>query len=144
MDQVTVVAADWEKDSDELVKLRTRVFVGEQNVPASLEMDGRDTECAHVKALIDDVIIGTGRLLPDGFIGRMCVLKEYRNRGIGAMMLKNLLQQAVDNGHRKVSLNSQSAVISFYEKFGFIIDSEEFIEAGIPHQRMVLYLNSET
>jgi predicted GNAT family N-acyltransferase len=59
------------------------------------------------------------------------------------MMLKNLLQQAVDNGHRKVSLNSQSAVISFYEKFGFIIDSEEFIEAGIPHQRMILYLNSK-
>jgi len=138
MADLIVQTALWNEDRDELIELRTRIFVEEQKVPASLEMDGRDAESAHVKALIDDVMIGTGRLLPNGFIGRMCVLREYRNRGIGTMILKNLVQQAADRGHQKVSLNSQSKVISFYQKFGFTIDSEEFTEAGILHRRMIL------
>ena len=143
MEDLIVVAAQWTEDSLELSQLRTRVFVDEQKVPPELEIDGLDAECQHVKALIDDVIIGTGRLLPNGSIGRMCVLKEYRNRGIGMMMLKNLVQQAIDNGYQNLSLNSQASAIPFYQKFGFTIDSEEFIEAGIPHRRMVLNLNSK-
>jgi len=117
MDEIIVLAASWNEDRDELIQLRTRVFVEEQNVPSSLEMDGRDAESAHVKALIDDVIIGTGRLLPNGFIGRMCVLREYRNRGIGTMMLKNLVQQAAERGHQNVSLNSQSYVIPLHLRY---------------------------
>lgn len=143
MGELIILTAQWAEDSVGLSQLRNRVFVDEQKVPLSLEIDGLDAECQHVKALIDDVIIGTGRLLPNGSVGRMCVLGEYRNRGIGTMMLKNLVLQAVDSGHQKLSLNSQSDAIPFYQKFGFIIDSEEFIEAGIPHRRMVLNLNSE-
>jgi predicted GNAT family N-acyltransferase len=140
MDRLVVCAARWSEDKDELVRLRTRVFVDEQKVPTSLEMDGLDAECWHVKALIDDVIIGTGRLLPNGYIGRMCVLGAYRNQGIGSMMLKNLVRQAIDNEYQSVLLNSQSYIIPFYEKFGFTTDSEEFIEAGIAHRRMILIL----
>jgi len=143
MHDIIVLTASWDEDQEELIQLRTRVFVEEQKVPASLEMDGRDAESAHVKALIDDAIVGTGRLLPNGFIGRMCVFREHRNRGIGTMMLKNLVQQAVERGHQKVSLNSQSCVIPFYQKFGFATDCEEFIEAGILHRRMILNITSE-
>ncbi len=132
----------WADDSDALIQLRTRVFVEEQNVSAAVEMDGRDADCQHVKAEIDGVIIGTGRLLPNGFIGRMCVLKEYRNRKIGTMMLENLVQQASDSGHHKVLLNAQSYIIPFYQKYGFRIDSDEFIEADIPHRRMILNLKT--
>jgi predicted GNAT family N-acyltransferase len=140
MDDLIVLAANWEQDNDELTRIRTRVFVDEQKVPSELENDDRDSECLHVKAKINGVIIGTGRLLPDGFIGRMCVYGQYRNRGIGTKMLNNLVQQATDSGLKKVSLNSQSSAIPFYRKFGFTIDSEEFIEAGIPHQRMIMML----
>ena len=143
MGELITLKALWTEDSIELSQLRSRVFVEEQKVPLSLEIDGLDDDCQHVKALIDGVIIGTGRLLPDGSIGRMCVLGEYRNRGVGTEMLKNLVQQAIDNGYQKLSLNSQSYAIPFYQKFGFTTDSEEFIEAGIPHRRMVLNLNSE-
>jgi len=142
MGKPVVLKALWADDSDTLMQLRTRVFVEEQNVSAALEIDGKDTECQHVKAIVDDVVIGTGRLLPNGFIGRMCVLAEYRKRNIGTMMLENLVQQALDSGHQKVLLNAQSYIIPFYRKFGFRIDSEEFIEAGIPHRRMVLNLKT--
>lgn len=140
MGKPVVLKALWADDSDTLMQLRTRVFVEEQNVSAALEIDGKDSECQHVKAIVDGLVIGTGRLLPNGFIGRMCVLAEYRNRNIGTMMLKNLVQQALDSGHQKVLLNAQSYIIPFYQKFGFRVDSEEFIEAGILHRLMVLNL----
>lgn len=140
MEDLVVCKANWAEDCDELIRLRSRVFVEEQKVPVSLEIDGRDTECQHVKALANNIFIGTGRLLPNGVIGRMCVLGEYRNQGVGAMMLKNLVQQARDIGHQSVLLNSQSKAIPFYRKFGFVTDSDEFEEAGIPHRRMVLNL----
>lgn len=139
--RIYIDIADWSLDKDELIKLRTLVFVEEQGVPVAVEDDGLDPTCMHVKALVNDRYVGTGRLLPDGFIGRMCVLKECRNQGIGGGMLQNLIQQAGDAGHAHVFLNSQSYVIPFYLKYGFTIDSEEFIEAGILHRRMLLDLN---
>ena len=142
MGKPVVLKAQWADDSDTLMQLRTRVFVEEQNVSAALEIDGKDSECQHVKAIVDGLVIGTGRLLPNGFIGRMCVLAEYRNRNIGTMMLENLVQQALDRGHQKVLLNAQSYIIPFYQKFGFRIDSDEFIEADIPHRRMILNLKT--
>ena len=137
MSEVMVITANWTEDSEELVKLRTRVFVEEQKVPTSLEIDGMDAICLHVKAVKDDKFIGTGRLLPDGYIGRMCVLDEYRGQGIGTLMLENLVEQAVAAGHRQVTLNSQSYAIPFYQKNNFTTDSDEFVEAGIPHRRMI-------
>ncbi|MCZ6798625.1 MAG: GNAT family N-acetyltransferase [Gammaproteobacteria bacterium] len=140
MSEITVTAAIWSEDKKQLVELRTRVFVGEQKVLASFEVDGLDTDCLHVKALDGSTCIGTGRLLPDGYIGRMCVASEFRNRGIGTLMLENLIQQAETAGHAQVMLNSQSYAIPFYQKNGFVIDSDEFIEAGIPHRHMVRHL----
>jgi predicted GNAT family N-acyltransferase len=142
MGKPVVLKALWADDGDTLMQLRNRVFVEEQKVSAALEVDGKDSECQHVKAIVDGLIIGTGRLLPNGFIGRMCVLAEYRNRNIGTMMLENLVQQALDRGHQKVLLNAQSYIIPFYQKFGFRIDSDEFIEADIPHRRMILNLKA--
>ncbi|MCZ6579335.1 MAG: GNAT family N-acetyltransferase [Gammaproteobacteria bacterium] len=140
MSEILVTAAIWSEDKEQLVELRTRVFVGEQKVLASLELDGLDADCLHVKALNGSACIGTGRLLPDGYIGRMCVASEFRNQGIGTLMLENLIQQAETAGHAQVMLNSQSYAIPFYQKNGFVIDSDEFIEAGIPHRHMVRYL----
>jgi predicted GNAT family N-acyltransferase len=140
MNEIMVSAAIWSEDKEQLVALRTRVFVDEQKVPASLEEDGLDADCLHVKALQGCTCIGTGRLLPNGYIGRMCVANEFRNQGIGTLMLENLVQQAQTAGHRQVMLNSQSYAIPFYQRNGFTTDSEEFIEAGIPHRHMVKVL----
>jgi len=137
-----VLDADWSIDQDELMRLRTEVFVIEQNVPPALEVDGRDPECRHAKALLGDQVVGTGRLLPTGYIGRMCIKKTCRGRGIGGLILENLVAQAVQDGHSSVFLNAQTSAIGFYRKHGFVVDSEEFIEAGIPHQRMSLELRN--
>lgn len=140
---LVVEKADWNEDKAELIKLRGIVFVEEQNVPVSLEVDGMDPDCRHVKAVMDDQIIGTARLLPNGYIGRMCVLKEFRNQGVGTKMLGNLIQQAFSDQTTQepideVTLNSQSSAIPFYEANGFVTCSEEFMEANIAHRKMVL------
>ncbi len=138
MKNLKVESADWNTDEEKLTQLRTQVFVDEQNVPPALETDGLDPQCRHVKATEDGQLIGTGRLLPNGYIGRMCVCKEYRQYGVGSLLLKYLVAQAVEAKYPQISLNSQCSAIPFYEKNGFVLDSEEFMDAGIPHRRMVM------
>lgn len=138
MSEVRVEDADWPVWGDRLTELRSEVFVVEQNVPVELEVDGLDSECRHVVALHGDQVVGTARLLPTGFIGRMCVKREYRGRGIGGLMLSRLITVARSLDYPGVALNAQSQVIEFYQRHGFVVDSQPFMEAGILHQKMIL------
>ncbi|MCP4235897.1 MAG: GNAT family N-acetyltransferase [Aestuariibacter sp.] len=136
MKNLIVEAASWAEHKETLIELRSQVFVDEQKVPPSIEIDGLDPQCKHVKATADGMVIGTGRLLPDGHIGRMCIHKDYRQHGIGSLLLKNLVEQALSANYPHIALNSQSYAVPFYEKNGFVVDSEEFMDAGIPHRHM--------
>ncbi|UCH47427.1 MAG: GNAT family N-acetyltransferase [Betaproteobacteria bacterium] len=136
---VTVRTANWERDQHVLRSIREAVFVHEQKVPAELEWDGLDPDCAHVIAYADsDKAVATGRLLPDGHIGRIAVLKSWRRRGVGSRVLQALIEIARAKGMANCALNAQTHALSFYERYGFIAEGEEFDEAGIPHQHMVL------
>lgn len=84
--------------------------------------------------------IGCGRLLPEGKIGRMAVLPEWRNRGIGRAMLQTLLAAAREQGMTEVALSAQVSAIPFYEKAGFSVCSDVYLDAGIPHRDMLLRL----
>ena len=127
---------EWQRDSAAVRTVREAVFVIEQRVPVSLEWDGVDPQCVHVLAEIDGIAVGTGRLLPDGHIGRMAVLAQWRGQGIGAAMLDWLLDIARKRKMTRIVLHSQSHAIAFYERAGFRIEGEEFMEAGIAHRRM--------
>lgn len=129
--------ARWPKDINPLREVRTEVFIEEQNVPPEEEWDGLDDQCLHVLAMDEDEQpIGTGRLLPDGKIGRMAVVKEWRGKGVGAAILELLMNEARDRGHAQVKLAAQTHAIPFYEKFGFEAYGDEFPDAGIPHYWM--------
>jgi predicted GNAT family N-acyltransferase len=129
--------ADWTFDQEKLRAVREMVFVVEQSVPRELEWDAEDPRCVHVIAETEEgVAIGTGRLLPDGHIGRMAVSKEWRRRGVGSAVLALLLDRAKQAGHKIVRLHAQSYVLAFYEQHGFIAESEEFLEVDIPHRKM--------
>src|SRR5438270_5250372 len=98
---------EWEGAQREAMRIRFTVFVEEQRVPADLEMDENDAQCVHALAYADGQAIGTGRLLPDGHIGRMAVLKEWRGQGAGRAMLRRLIEAARQGGHREVALAAQ-------------------------------------
>lgn len=120
-----------------LHQVRHAVFVDEQQVPAELETDALDPLSLHVLAC-DDAgrPIGTGRLAPDGRIGRMAVARDWRGRGVGDALLLALVEQARARGLREVRLHAQLPARVFYTRQGFLPEGEEFEEAGIAHQGM--------
>ena len=137
----TLKSTRWNKDKTALASIRKKVFIEEQKVPEELEWDEFDELCIHVLVTNhQNNPIATGRIKPDGHIGRMAVLKEYRNTGIGTAILKELIKSA-HNNHQgkhltKVYLHAQTTAIPFYEKQGFISCSDEFMDANIPHKTM--------
>jgi len=134
--KISIRAADWNVDRAALRAVREQVFVREQAVPLELEWDEFDPLCQHVVAEDAGKAIGTGRLLPDGHIGRMAVLESWRRQGVGSALLEALLRLAHDRGIRRVRLNAQSRAVGFYQRHGFVAEGQEFIEAGIAHRAM--------
>ncbi len=136
-----VRSVNWKAGHDALHAVRRAVFIEEQQVPEELEWDDIDERCHHVLAMsTDGVPIGTGRLLPDGHIGRMAVLREWRGKGVGSAILRALLELARKDGFRTIRLNAQVHAAGFYAQHGFTIIGEEFMEAGIPHREMQIRL----
>lgn len=133
--------ADWDLDQEALRAIRLTVFVREQGVPEDLEWDDADAQAIHLLALAGagEVPVGTARLLPTGQIGRMAVLPEWRGRGIGTALLRELLTAARQGEHPAPFLNAQVAALPFYLREGFVTVGDLFEEAGIAHQRMELH-----
>lgn len=117
--------------------VRHAVFVLEQGVPAALEWDDVDQHCVH--AIATDhrgAVIGTGRLMPDGRIGRMAVLAPWRRRGVGARLLSALLQECRRRKWPVAHLHAQLSAADFYARHGFRYVGAPFTEAGIAHVLM--------
>ena len=133
---IKAIICDYKSHTEDICAIRYEVFVGEQNVPEELEIDGLDGEAKHVLAFVDDLPIGTGRILGDGHIGRVAVLRDYRGLGIGKMIMKELIKWAQDMSLDKVWLSSQWHAHSFYLDLGFDCIGEIYKEAGIDHIKM--------
>ncbi|MEB0139157.1 MULTISPECIES: GNAT family N-acetyltransferase [unclassified Undibacterium] len=129
-----IVLGDWATLETDAYAVRHAVFVVEQQIPVELEWDAMDAQCLHAVAYNEQQEpVGTGRLLPDGHIGRMAVLASARNTGVGAQILRLLMEQARLRGDVSVRLNAQQAAETFYSRAGFARDGEIFMEAGIAH-----------
>jgi predicted GNAT family N-acyltransferase len=136
---VRVELGEWTAMRTHAEPVRHAVFVEEQKVPAEIELDGFDPVSVHALAFDrEGRVLGTGRLLPDGHIGRMAVLRRSRGTGVGSALLQALLQEARARGDRKVLLSAQAHAIPFYERFGFVAEGEEYDDAGIAHRMMRL------
>ena len=126
----------WEKARAHASPIRFTVFVEEQGVPREIELDEHDPLCLHAVVFEEGKAVATGRLLPDGHIGRMAVLKAWRGRGIGAAVLNELIKAASKRGHKEVALSAQVHAVPFYRAHGFVPAGEEYLEAGIRHLAM--------
>lgn len=128
---------NWTALSNQAKSIRTEVFLVEQQVPVELEWDDLDAVSLHAVALDSyGEVMGTGRLLPDGHIGRMAVRREARGKGVGSAILAALLAAARQRGMTEARLNAQTHAEGFYARFGFEREGEEFPDAGIPHVHM--------
>lgn len=133
----SVLVCTWAEARERSRAIRYSVFVEEQRVPVELEWDDMDAQSWHALAFAEDgTPVATGRLLPDGHIGRMAVLRVARGTGIGARVLDALLAKAAQLGYPELILNAQTHAAPFYARVGFERIGDEFEEAGIPHIEM--------
>ena len=137
MNKITVRPADWQKDNADIRRIREAVFIAEQNVPPELEWDADDNIAVHFLAFEGDYAIGTARLLQDGQIGRVSVLKDWRGLKVGDALMQAAISEAQNRDLRQQKLTAQVHATAFYERLGFKVVSEEFLEAGLPHVDMV-------
>ncbi|CAM5493994.1 GNAT family N-acetyltransferase [Pseudomonas sp. JL972] len=137
MNNIQVRIADWQKDNADLRRIREAVFIAEQAVPPEQEWDADDVEAMHFLALEDGYAIGTARLLADGQIGRVAVLRDWRGMNVGDALMQAVIAEAERRGLREQKLTAQVHATRFYERLGFEVVSEEFLEAGIPHVDML-------
>lgn len=126
----------------ECVKIRTEVFVNEQHVPPELEVDNfdtRDAPCDHFLIVEKGEPVGTFRCIFEGdavHVGRLCVKKESRGKGYGRAALEFIEKHYAARGYEKLTLGAQVTAIPFYEKCGFLVVSDVFLDAGIKHRKM--------
>ncbi len=141
---VRIRETTWKRDRDRLKLVRQRVFVEEQGVPEEMEWDRHDSRCHHWLAEIPDTSpVGTVRMTPEGHVGRLSVLAEWRGHGIAHALMQALLERARRDGHRRLQLDAQLHAIGLYEKLGFVVHGQVFFDAGLPHRRMTLDLDPD-
>ncbi|MCF7534207.1 GNAT family N-acetyltransferase [Pseudomonas petrae] len=137
MNKIHVRVADWQKDNADIRRIRDAVFVSEQSVPPELEWDSEDAGALHFLALEGDYAVGTARLLADGEFGRLSVLKDWRGLSVGEALITAILAEAERRDLKQQRLSAQVHATALYERFGFTVVSDEFLEAGLPHVDMV-------
>ena len=134
---VLVEITDWARAEAQVMPVRMAVFVVEQGVPEDIERDAFDAVSRHAIARDEaGAMVATGRLLPDGHIGRMAVAAPLRGKGVGGAVLEALVAEAARAGLAEVALNAQVHALAFYRRHSFVEHGDVFMEAGIPHRAM--------
>jgi predicted GNAT family N-acyltransferase len=119
-------------------QIREEVFVVEQEVPPEIEYDEYEESSTHILACFEGLPVGTARWRKTEHgqkLERFAVLKSARRKGVGAALVKFVLDQ-IDHTE-PAYLNSQVSAIPFYARLGFEETGEIFYEAGIPHRKMI-------
>ena len=137
-----------DEEIQQCLDIRFTVFVEGQHVPIHEELDGKDTASDHYLLFYSGYPSGVARVryLEDyAKIERVAILDEYQGRGFGReimrLILSDLQQQTLI---KQVKLSSQTYAIPFYEKLGFVVYGDEYMDAGIPHKDMKLFLERKT
>lgn len=136
---MTVKIVETKEEMNKAYEIRKTVFIEEQNVPPEIEVDQYEDEAIHFVCYDEEKVIGAGRLRfvgEHGKLERICVLKPYRGKSFGKKIIAAMEKEIVNKGYQKALLNAQTHAKEFYEQLGYIVISDEFIDAGIPHVTM--------
>jgi YbgC/YbaW family acyl-CoA thioester hydrolase len=142
---VQTAVGDWQTWGERITPLRRAVFVDEQAISEQLVWDEADAGADHA-VVVNELgqVVASGRLLVHApgvaRVGRMATHKVLRGSGLGLRVLRGLVQAAKERGDSEVMLHAQCSAEGFYAGEGFRARGPVFVEAGIPHQEMVLFL----
>ncbi|KYD10214.1 GNAT family N-acetyltransferase [Heyndrickxia sporothermodurans] len=134
-----VIQVETEEQLNDAFTIRKKVFVEEQHVDVEEEIDQYEENSEHFVLYDENNAAGAGRfriLDGKGKVERICILPAYRGKGAGKIVMDAIEQYAAQQDVHVLKLNAQTHAIPFYEKLGYKVISEEFMDAGIPHKTM--------
>ena len=128
------------KEYQQMVKLRDDIL----RKPLGLSFDQQELEKEKDNMLIgafeDDDMLGCCMLVEEkpGIVRlrQMAVLNDLQGKGIGRALMNFAENLARDNGYKILSMHARKNAIGFYEKMGYKVSGDEFIEVTIPHYVM--------
>ena len=128
----------------EILRLRVEVFVVEQNCPYQ-DLDELDFDSIHVCGYLDEELVAYSRLTQPGSkysgasIGRVITKKVIRSSGAGKALMSKAINECREQWKEEsIFISAQERLKKFYQALGFIINSEPYLEDGIPHIEMKL------
>ena len=125
------------------IHIRKIVFIDEQQVSIDEELDGLDFDANHYLVKIDNKYVATCRVYVKdkiATIGRVAVLKEYRKKGYAKYLLNNVINIVKEDDIDKIEIGAQVQAVGFYEKLGFKINGNIYLDANIEHYPMELII----
>lgn len=133
-----------------ILQLREEVFNIEQNC-IYRDIDNKDKKAWHLMGFVDDQLIAYARLIPEGIsfekcssIGRVVTSPAYRKNNYGFLLMQEaMLKLDILFPKTDVKISAQSYLIPFYQKFGFVVNSEEYMEDNLPHTEMVKIVSKQ-
>ncbi len=140
MSEFTVVVGDWHSLQQHAKHIRELVFILEQDIAPEDEWDDQDPISIHFVVYDADQPIATARLLSNDHVGRVAVLKDYRSKGIGKLVMQEIIALAKQQQRKELILSSQVYATQFYSGLGFAVQGESYLDCGIPHVDMVMVL----
>lgn len=141
----TIYNTEWTTDTTsdtykDALKIRHDVFVTEQGVSVTDEIDELEDKTIHVVLYKEGEPIATARIYALDTeiykVQRVAVQKKVRKQGFGALLMTEVEKKVVELGGRKITLGAQNTAIPFYERIAYTIEGAEFMDAGIPHHTM--------
>lgn len=133
-----------------IYKLRTDVFVVEQESIYS-DFDGKDFEAFHLQIKHEGELVGYLRMLDKGVsystysIGRVVIAPSMRGTGLGEKMMREAVRFIKEHWNgSSITISAQLRLTKFYERIGFKIESDPYMEDNIPHIQMKLTMENET
>ncbi|WP_237342635.1 GNAT family N-acetyltransferase [Weissella jogaejeotgali] len=128
--------------NDAALTIRKQVFIAEQGVPTTIEIDGLDNQTEHYVGFLADKPVTTARVAKDAVtqnwhIQRVATLRDARGNGYAATLLKQIITDARNAHAQTLDLGAQVPAIGFYEKLGFVAEGPVFQEANIDHRHMI-------
>jgi len=139
---LTFRVADTKFDHGWCVLIRTLAFEMELNVDIGFEIDEYEDNSRHILCLDDGRPCATARWrrykLGTAKIERVAVLKNWRGQHVGSAVMKHIMSDALDNDPACLGfrLDAQEYAVPFYERLGFRVVGEPFLDAGIIHYAM--------
>lgn len=144
MEKVVIKKVKTKQDFAKSIQIRTVVFVSEQNVPLEREVDKYENVTENFLAFVNGVALATIRYREiknaTVKVERLAVLKQARKLGLGFKLMNFVIKEAKKQKYEKIKLSAQDYTVGFYEKLGFKIVGDSYLDANIKHYDMYLSL----